>query len=50
MKSYESPRTYIIWASEIGCVKEDITDWYFDKETGKFKELGVTDEQNTTAD
>ena len=38
MDSYESPKAYIIWDSEIGCVKEDITNWYFDKEMGKFKE------------
>lgn len=38
MRSYESPKVYIIWDSEVGCVKEDVTDWYFDKETGIFKE------------
>lgn len=23
----ESPKTYIIWASEAGCIREDITEY-----------------------
>lgn len=27
MKSYESPKTYTIWESPIGCIHEDITEY-----------------------
>lgn len=29
MRSYESPKTYLIWDSPIGCVTQDVTHWYF---------------------